>query len=1323
MWLVAKNSSLLSPDLTLIILPISLRNLRVLGSIGPRTSMHIGKNSIEGRAFPYFFIFSSAALAAAKPHSLLVRRCVVRVVFGISSSRMVKSVIVKIMMTKMEIVILRSGKQNERLKKSQSLAGGYCVDDEDVGDENDDVIFAGSTCSDVVHSNVHFTRNNARASFPTRNSFPKTPTTSSAKLKSNADIKNSKKTIKSAPPAPSSSSSKRHANQAAGLPHMSFNTSAHKHLEHFSKQLEASRKQQSLMSRSYVESRKSPARSSHSNGSAKRTSQASTKDNSALCKINNELEGTAYLIKKMLNDIPSTIDNDDEDEAGANSSLGLKNERMRIDEVFGIAYKLPVIGDVDGDCAAVVPRRLGAFVGGDGDNNEGSNKNIAAKKSQQGRQQDETSKEHHHKSENETSLENSFDQYDEYDDNEEASDVASSMPRDDSFDRLMNETSSRLNALIDATSKVINDSGFASSFNIKPSTTTSGVARMSSSIDPTCANTQAHTKLQTTLPTNGKLSFNESKNADSSEKAGESEFFVVSFDTPSTRKVKSACSSRGAALKLVEKFKNKDDDIEDGDANEGDTVVKKKLNKCKTADSNTLSDVSDSNSLTSSNATTITSSKLIGGRKFVPPIAKSLSNITSAVNSTCKPSTTKESTTFIRDISLIRDVVEGSGGIDLRKVKPAIVKVTSVKTNRNRNAKMSSPALNTSKRDEYRNYNDDEDKYSSDYDDDSCRSPRHPSRSRSVGHGDDKLTSDRTTNTNTFTKAKFTASKNLPFTAGSKSQGNKVGSSTSQQQAQSRNSGGANTKYAMKGMPSGPTSPVSDVPQRRFSSSSNRPPLKTSNSTASSKSNLYNQNTNNKAVRNNLSLSNKSLVRNDGGRFSMRVEKTTKTAPTPTPSSDKIAASNAWQRRKNYDPRLSAGMIRGGATSSRGGICGSGSGAVRSRSMSARRKDDDYERNICDDDEEGETVASKQSNLQNNRNVSNAPTRFSRSSNNGSSNSKSARVAMTKTQQMSRSKIAQMSHAVADNLNVLMRNEGLDTPQALKQLPSFTHESPSSAFSSHNITKRRTSSEDAPLSDFSSSYDTVLVDSIQQVSKKVKSLADVLIGKMKDDDDDVSEGDDSATATATTTATTSSSTPAGSNNNGSVSVRGQVGQLTLGPSSLLQNANPELAAILDNLKKTELHLQKVHKTLFHVTEDMTSSGPLPFSPQLAKKSGFIPIDKPPKFSDCEKSGVGNGAGSSHSGTFTRSRNSSNNNMPSKPTKSSPPPSSSMTSLHHPLSTTSSSLLHHVSSSSSTFKSPQTTGVYKKRSASASNRNKKSPQLSSRNNPLSGDEYY
>ncbi|ESO07151.1 hypothetical protein HELRODRAFT_170458 [Helobdella robusta] len=56
MWLVAKNSSLLSPDLTLIILHIALRILRVLGSIGPRTSIHIGKNSIEGVPIIFHFL-------------------------------------------------------------------------------------------------------------------------------------------------------------------------------------------------------------------------------------------------------------------------------------------------------------------------------------------------------------------------------------------------------------------------------------------------------------------------------------------------------------------------------------------------------------------------------------------------------------------------------------------------------------------------------------------------------------------------------------------------------------------------------------------------------------------------------------------------------------------------------------------------------------------------------------------------------------------------------------------------------------------------------------------------------------------------------------------------------------------------------------------------------------------------------------------------------------------------------------------------------------------------------------------------------------------
>ncbi|ESN94813.1 hypothetical protein HELRODRAFT_180165 [Helobdella robusta] len=70
---MAKNSSLLSPDLPLIILQIFLKNIEVLLSIGPRTSMQTGKKSIEGRAPSYFLNFSSDALVAAQPLSLLVK--------------------------------------------------------------------------------------------------------------------------------------------------------------------------------------------------------------------------------------------------------------------------------------------------------------------------------------------------------------------------------------------------------------------------------------------------------------------------------------------------------------------------------------------------------------------------------------------------------------------------------------------------------------------------------------------------------------------------------------------------------------------------------------------------------------------------------------------------------------------------------------------------------------------------------------------------------------------------------------------------------------------------------------------------------------------------------------------------------------------------------------------------------------------------------------------------------------------------------------------------------------------------------------------------
>ncbi|ESN94736.1 hypothetical protein HELRODRAFT_180065 [Helobdella robusta] len=45
----------------------------MLLSIGPRTSMQTGKKSIEGRPPSYFLNFSSDALVAAKPLSLVVK--------------------------------------------------------------------------------------------------------------------------------------------------------------------------------------------------------------------------------------------------------------------------------------------------------------------------------------------------------------------------------------------------------------------------------------------------------------------------------------------------------------------------------------------------------------------------------------------------------------------------------------------------------------------------------------------------------------------------------------------------------------------------------------------------------------------------------------------------------------------------------------------------------------------------------------------------------------------------------------------------------------------------------------------------------------------------------------------------------------------------------------------------------------------------------------------------------------------------------------------------------------------------------------------------
>ncbi|ESO12637.1 hypothetical protein HELRODRAFT_159211 [Helobdella robusta] len=72
---IAKKYSLQSPDLILIFLQIRLKNPEVIRSMGPRTSIQIGKNSIEGRAPSYFLIFSSDALRECHEAPDLTSKC------------------------------------------------------------------------------------------------------------------------------------------------------------------------------------------------------------------------------------------------------------------------------------------------------------------------------------------------------------------------------------------------------------------------------------------------------------------------------------------------------------------------------------------------------------------------------------------------------------------------------------------------------------------------------------------------------------------------------------------------------------------------------------------------------------------------------------------------------------------------------------------------------------------------------------------------------------------------------------------------------------------------------------------------------------------------------------------------------------------------------------------------------------------------------------------------------------------------------------------------------------------------------------------------
>ena len=283
-------------------------------------------------------------------------------------------------------------------------------------------------------------------------------------------------------------------------------------------------------------------------------------------------------------------------------------------------------------------------------------------------------------------------------------------------------------------------------------------------------------------------------------------------------------------------------------------------------------------------------------RKFIAPFAKSLSN----VNQTGPG---REGTTFIRDVALIRDMVENTSGGSNRlggseRVRSALgrqpsassssssVAQSSMRTNRTFALRCSKAAPTGAAEVPGR----------------SAPSARHPSRSRSVGNEEGARIKSR------------------------ESSRTRLDAQTRSSQRQLLNA-----------------SQVSEARQRRSSGA-----LQEKESS--------------------------SFARRDGGRFSMRLEKSeSKSGETPLPT------TNAWQRRKNYDPRKSVELLR-------------------SRSSSTRRVDE----------------SDKKSQKDGSRNLS--------------------KTALKVIPGKKLDKIAQMSHTVADNLNALAKNSDLERPVSLVSL-------------------------------------------------------------------------------------------------------------------------------------------------------------------------------------------------------------------------------------------------------------------------------------------------
>jgi hypothetical protein len=208
-------------------------------------------------------------------------------------------------------------------------------------------------------------------------------------------------------------------------------------------------------------------------------------------------------------------------------------------------------------------------------------------------------------------------------------------------------------------------------------------------------------------------------------------------------------------------------------------------------------------------------------------------------------------------------------------------------------------------------------------------------------------------------------------------------------------------------------------------------------------------------------------------------------------------------------------------------------------------------------------------------------------------------VASQETGLATTDEIAKLSSAVAYNLSVLSQSTqskavNLDLPEPWLLSTDISR----SAFTVPSLSPRKSLTGLAVDTGFAvthshstddknkSTCDAVLVDSIQQMSSKVKSLTDCLMEKVKEE---------------------------GKKCPGNVP----------GPDGVptaWQSSSPELAAILENLKKTEQHLQVVHRALFesrgsrHANSSRSQQQHLRAvtqqSLQHAELAGFRPIDNP-----------------------------------------------------------------------------------------------------------------